>query len=259
MTTISSEMRIYAPCGARLYINEVERCRFLAAAEKASANTRSLCLTLAYTGCRISEALTLTPASIQAEACILSVQTLKQRRKENIVIREVPVPRQLIDMLIAEVIAGKPHHDDAHRLFPVCRETAWRQVKMVMAEAGISGLQATAKGLRHGFGIWAQRTGVPLNMIQKWMGHVRIETTTIHQSNRTRGKSTGGKDVGGDRRGQPGQHCSLLLCQLRFLNLASPKPVYIKLNFFGPLIVMCSKLAVRELPFNISISILCLM
>ncbi len=36
------------------------------------------------------------------------------------------------------------------------------------------------KGLRHGFGIKAVMDGVPLNMLKKWMGHAKLETTEIY-------------------------------------------------------------------------------
>ena len=36
------------------------------------------------------------------------------------------------------------------------------------------------KGLRHGFGIKAVTSEVPLNMTQKWLGHSRIATTAIY-------------------------------------------------------------------------------
>jgi integrase len=49
-----------------------------------------------------------------------------------------------------------------------------------MEAAEISGLHATPKGLRHGFGIRAISTGVPLNMAQRWLGHANISTTAIY-------------------------------------------------------------------------------
>ena len=49
-----------------------------------------------------------------------------------------------------------------------------------MEAAGINGLPATPKGLRHGFGIKAVTCNVPLNMTQKWLGHARISTTAIY-------------------------------------------------------------------------------
>jgi integrase len=36
------------------------------------------------------------------------------------------------------------------------------------------------KGLRHGFGINATVNGIPLNMLQKWMGHAQLTTTAIY-------------------------------------------------------------------------------
>lgn len=48
-------------------------------------------------------------------------------------------------------------------------------------EAGIApGIHATPKGLRHGFGLHAIRSGVPLNLVQRWLGHARMETTAIY-------------------------------------------------------------------------------
>jgi len=49
-----------------------------------------------------------------------------------------------------------------------------------MVESGITGPQATAKGLRHGYGIHAVRSGVQLHMLQKWMGHANMVTTAIY-------------------------------------------------------------------------------
>jgi site-specific recombinase XerD len=36
------------------------------------------------------------------------------------------------------------------------------------------------KGLRHGFGIKAVTSAVPLNMVQKWLGHAQLSTTAIY-------------------------------------------------------------------------------
>ena len=58
--------------------------------------------------------------------------------------------------------------------------SAWRQVKAVMATAGIpAGPHRTPKGLRYGFGVHTISSGVPLNMLSKWMGHATLEITTM--------------------------------------------------------------------------------
>jgi integrase len=46
--------------------------------------------------------------------------------------------------------------------------------------AAIRGLCATPKGVRHGFGIKAVTSEVPLNMTQKWLGHARLATMAIY-------------------------------------------------------------------------------
>ena len=38
----------------------------------------------------------------------------------------------------------------------------------------------TPKGLRHSFGIHAIRFGVPLNLVQRWLGHASMTTTAIY-------------------------------------------------------------------------------
>ena len=43
-----------------------------------------------------------------------------------------------------------------------------------MQEAGINGPQASPKGLRHGFGVDAVQTRIPLNMVQKWLEHAQL-------------------------------------------------------------------------------------
>ena len=49
-----------------------------------------------------------------------------------------------------------------------------------MSQANIYGPQACPKGLRHGYGIHAVRSGVQLHMLQKWMGHTSMSTTAIY-------------------------------------------------------------------------------
>jgi integrase/recombinase XerD len=57
-------VELFDPEGRRLYLTEGERAAFLDAESKASHGARTLCLTLHYTGCRVSEALALTPERV---------------------------------------------------------------------------------------------------------------------------------------------------------------------------------------------------
>jgi site-specific recombinase XerD len=73
--------------------------------------------------------------------------------------------------------------DDARKpLFNFCRQTAWRIVKRVMLIAHVHGRQACPRGLRHSFGVNSLQAGVPINLIQRWMGHARMATTAIYAS-----------------------------------------------------------------------------
>ena len=54
-------------------------------------------------------------------------------------------------------------------------------VKRIMIEARIPDAPPRSpKGLRHRFGINATVSGVPLHMVQKWMGHAQLSTTAIY-------------------------------------------------------------------------------
>lgn len=175
-------MQLYDAQGRRKYLTAEERRAFLAAAEKAPRVVRTLCLVLAYTGCRISEALELNAQRIDIEAQTIIFESLKKRRRG--VFRAVPVPPPVIDALdlvhgLREARRGRDEGRGA-RLWDFSRTSAWRYVAAVLDQAGIKGPQASPKGLRHGFGVQAVSAGVPLNMVQKWLGHAQLSTTAIY-------------------------------------------------------------------------------
>jgi integrase len=168
---------LYTSAGQRKYLTSAERLRFLDAAYACPRpDLRTLCLTLAYTGCRISEALALTAGSIERDAGFIALRSLK-KRKRAIVFREVPVPAELFGVL------HKVHglEDRSVQLWRLSRCRAWQLVKGIMLEAGIvPGPHATPRGLRHSFGLHAIRSGVPLNLVQRWLGHASMTTTAIY-------------------------------------------------------------------------------
>ncbi len=172
-----AELSLYSSAGERKYINADERGRFLKATEQYDTQTQTLCMVLTYTGCRLSEALALSPHSVQLSNRVISIRSLKKRNKT--VIREIPVPDVLIEQLDyanAASCALDPHMS----FWPWKRTWAWAQVKRVMADAKITGLQSSPKGLRHGFGVQAVQSGVPLNLVQKWLDHAQLSTTAIY-------------------------------------------------------------------------------
>lgn len=175
-------MDLYDRNGHRKYLTPAERTEFLRAASTAAPHVHTFCATLTHAGCRISEALALTADRVDPADGVLVFESLKKRRRG--VYRAVPVPPHFLDTLSVVHDLGTlhchPERDRFVRLWPWSRATAWRRVAEVMQAAGITGVHATPKGLRHGFGIKAVTSDVPLNMTQKWLGHSRISTTAIY-------------------------------------------------------------------------------
>ena len=175
-------IRLYTPDGARKYVIVGERAAFLREAERADRLVRTLCMTLAYAGCRLSEALALTVDRIDLAAGVMVIESPKKRRTG--IYRAVPVPPALLDALdlvhgIRELQASRGKGRGV-RLWPWSRMTGWRAVHAVMAAARLDGPQASPKGLRHGFGVAAVSAGMPLNLVQKWLGHAQLTTTAIY-------------------------------------------------------------------------------
>ena len=149
------------------------------AARKAAPEVETLCLTLAYTGARISEVLALTPASIDPGEQAIIIESLKKRARG--IYRAVPVPHELIARLGEVHSSSNSDGNPRKRLWCWGRTKAWAAVKEIMSEAEIAPALSMPKALRHGFGVaGVADAGVPLNMMQKWLGHAKIETTAIY-------------------------------------------------------------------------------
>jgi len=175
-------MRLYDTNGHRKYLTPAERQEFIRASEAALNQIRTFCGTLVHTGCRISEALALTADRVDIDDGVLVIESLKKRRKG--IYRAVPVPPDFLATLEAvhnlRAVRRGPDSGRSTHLWMWSRTTGWRYVCAVMEAAGIAGLHATPKGLRHGFGIKAVVSNVPLNMTQKWLGHAQLATTAIY-------------------------------------------------------------------------------
>jgi site-specific recombinase XerD len=171
---------LYDRHGARKYLSRAERQRALAVMPALPADKALFALTLAWTGARVSEVLALSASSFELDSGVVAIRTLKRRRA---VVREVPVPLPLMTTLDRHFGLRQRQRDPAMaaaRLWPMCRATAWRLIASVMRRAGVAGRQACPRGLRHSFGIGTLQAGVPLNLVQRWLGHARISTTAIY-------------------------------------------------------------------------------
>jgi integrase len=168
-------MQIYDAQGHRLSLTGSERAAVHTAAEAAPREVRTYGWTLLSTGCRPSEALALTADRVDVQAAVLTFASRKKRRQG--VYRAVPVPATLLDAL--DLVHGLRDRATRTQLWTWSLKTAYTRVIEIMARAGIAGPQASPKGLRHGFGVACIAKGMPLNLVQRWLGHAQLSTTAI--------------------------------------------------------------------------------
>ncbi len=141
-----------------------------------------MCLVLAYTVCRISEAFALTADKIDLSSKTIIFRTLKQR--ERIIHRAVPVPDSTLDALdlVHRVRKAQKSKEKGVKtpLWSWGRTQATKHICTVMKQAGITGAHASPKGLRHAFGVKASADTRNPRLVQKWLGHRDLETTAIY-------------------------------------------------------------------------------
>jgi integrase/recombinase XerD len=179
--TSGMEHSLFDPLGRRKYLVPLERARFLQAALDIKGPTGSFCAVLAFTGARLSEVLAITPEHIDQANSSINFRTLKQFNRCPT--RAVPVPRELIVFLDCIHHFREAQSDPARaseRLWTWSRTTGWRRVKAVMKMASAPSFVAKPKALRHAFGVEATMESVALTMVQRWLGHRDIKTTTIY-------------------------------------------------------------------------------
>ena len=174
-------LSLYSGAGERKYVNHSERLRVLEVMQRLERERALFSLLLAWTGGRVSEVLAVRANSFQVERNLVALRTLKRRRPH---VREVPIAPGLMTAVDKHFHLRELQRNPEtanQRLWPwSSRVTAWRFVKAAMLEAGIVGRPACPRGLRHGFGVGTLQASVPLNLVQRWMGHARISTTAIY-------------------------------------------------------------------------------
>jgi integrase/recombinase XerD len=95
----------------------------------------------------------------------------------------VPIPPALLATL--DMVHGIREQHARHgrgrhiRLWPWSRMTGWRPVHGVMHAAGLERRAGLAQGGATRFQGAAVTAGIPLNLVQKWLGHVQLSTTAV--------------------------------------------------------------------------------
>jgi integrase len=172
--------------GHRKYLNKEERKAFFTATQLQEAKIKYLSQFIYYTGCRLSEALEVTPARLDYANKTVTIRTLKQgtRNGEQVIrYRSNELPESFLNELQGVYnmlkLQGSPKTSD-RPLWPVTDRTARKYVKQVMEVAEIVGKHATPRGLRHSMGVSLAMNKVPANIIQKVLGHASEANTMVY-------------------------------------------------------------------------------
>lgn len=169
-----SELTLFNSSGQRKYLNSEERNNFYVCSKKYPQNIKLFAATLFWTGARISEVLNLKYLNFNQVEQNVVIETLKRRRKG--VFRQVPLPSDLL----TELLMFSSSKIESNKVWQFSRRTANRYIYSIMKDAKIIGPQACPKGIRHSFAVECIVKGIPINLIQRWLGHSSITTTTIY-------------------------------------------------------------------------------
>lgn len=175
--------RLFDKDGNRKYLTPQERERFREATLAVSRSKRLFGLMLYHTGCRISEGLELRNKGVDFSSGCATVRTLKQRNGK-VKFRQIPLPddylQALDDAYDLRTLQKRNNRTRNDFVWGWSRKYGWLVITEIMEKAGLQGIHATPKGLRHAFAIACIDKSIPLNMVQKWMGHSSIQNTAIY-------------------------------------------------------------------------------
>ena len=130
--------------------------------------------TLLWTGARIDEALYIRPMDIHLDINTIDLITLKRRRPA---IRTIPLHRDLKDSIMSYFIEFHIDMKSHDRIFPMKRQAVDLYLKRMQRDLEF---KIHAHKFRHTFGVKAIMNHVPLSVLQEWLGHSSIFTTSIY-------------------------------------------------------------------------------
>jgi integrase/recombinase XerD len=154
------------------YLTRDEVARLLVAAGR--ARDRLMLRAMWETGVRVSELLSLSAESVDWNAQVLRVRTLKRHDH----IRSIPLRPPLLGEL-ARHIAGAGISGD-RLLFDVTRQRVHQIVVRAARDAGLPADRAHPHVLRHSFAIACVLARVPVLVLNEWLGHATLEATLIY-------------------------------------------------------------------------------
>jgi len=133
------------------------------------------------TGARIDEILILKPSDINLATNTIRLKTLKQGKDKNGIQREkyriISIHPDLRDTYMQYLLEFNIPQKGEELLFPMKRQVVDLYFKKIQEKIGI---RIHAHKFRHTFAVKAIMDNVPLNVLQQWLGHSSIFTTSIY-------------------------------------------------------------------------------
>ena len=133
------------------------------------------------TGGRIDEILMVRPSDVNLATNSIRLKTLKQGKDRNGIQREkyrvIPLHVDLRDAYMQYLLDMNISTKSEDPLFPMSRQVVDLYFKKMQGKLGF---KIHAHKFRHTFAVKAIVDNVPLNVLQQWLGHSSIFTTSIY-------------------------------------------------------------------------------
>ena len=133
------------------------------------------------TGGRIDEILKIRPSDVNLATNSIRLKTLKQGKDRNGIQREkyrvIPLHVDLRDAYMQYLLDMNISTKSEDPLFPMSRQVIDLYFKKMQGKLGF---KIHAHKFRHTFAVKAIMDNVPLNVLQQWLGHSSIFTTSIY-------------------------------------------------------------------------------
>ena len=137
---------------------------------------------LLRTGGRIDEVLQIRPSDINLPTNTIRLITLKQGKDKRTGLakkkyRIIPMHPDLRDIYMQYLLQSNISKDSTDLLFPMKRQVVDLYLKKIQTKLGF---KVHAHKFRHTFAVKAIMDNVPLNVLQQWLGHSSVFTTSIY-------------------------------------------------------------------------------
>lgn len=155
------------------YWNKEEARKIIEATDK--PRDRLIMEIMYQTGARVSELLMITSKDIDFHASVIRIPTLKRKKLH---IRVIPINSKLLGEIAKYIVLIKP--EDNEPLFKIKRVRVFQIVREICKKAELFDERSHPHTFRHSFAVLCVICGVPILILNEWLGHANVENTLIY-------------------------------------------------------------------------------